>query len=262
MSAPKAAARKLPRTLFPLELRWDSSARPLPACEVRAAAADRSPFARDAPPWLDSGPPGEPFDFSAHMARLCADIAARCEEFRHIDVGRLLITFAQARNGRRHGLQARVTPMRFRGGAVARRIRGVPFQVQRFFVEGREILYVLSFCLPRFLDQDFDDKLVTLFHELYHISPRFDGDLRRLAGRYCVHSASQKRYDENMAAMAREYLATGPDPTLHAFLRLSFAQLRNRHGRVLALRVPRPKIVPLTRAAPAPGPLPSVPGSA
>ena len=60
------------------------------------------------------------------------------------------------------------------------------------------MLYVMTFCLPRFLNQDFDEKIVTLFHELYHISPAFDGDLRRHGGRYQVHTHSQKNYDEEM----------------------------------------------------------------
>src|SRR5206468_1851711 len=82
------------------------------------------------------------------------------------------------------GLQARVTPLRFAHGALVRRRRGVSFQVQRYFVDGAEMLYLVTFCLPRFLDQTFDDKFITLFHELFHISPAFDGDLRRHGGRY------------------------------------------------------------------------------
>jgi hypothetical protein len=103
--------------------------------------------------------------------------------------------------------------------------------------------------LPRFLDQGFDDKLVTLFHELFHISPAFDGDLRRHQGRYSIHSHSQKRYDEQMAALARTYLATRPDPRVYGFLRLDFAQLQRRHGSVLGVMVPRPKVVPVVQAS-------------
>jgi hypothetical protein len=117
------------------------------------------------------------------------------------------------------------------------------------FVGGREMLYLMTFCLPRFLNQAFDDKFVTLFHELFHIGPAFDGDLRRHAGRYAVHSGSQRRYDEHMAELARAYLAAGPDPDLHAFLRLNFAQLRARHGSVVGVVVPRPKLVPVPEAA-------------
>ena len=99
--------------------------------------------------------------------------------------------------------------------------------------------------LPKNLDQGCDDKFITLFHELFHISPACDGDLRRHVGRYALHSHSQKRYDEHMAELAREYLDSRPDPSLHAFLQLDFAQLKRRHGSVLAVVVPRPKVIPL-----------------
>jgi hypothetical protein len=103
----------------------------------------------------------------------------------------------------------------------------------------------MTFCLPRFLDLDFDEKFITLFHELYHISPAFDGDLRRHNGRYALHSHSQRLYDRHMAAMARAYLADGARPELHAFLRLSFAQLLQRHGSVVGVVVPHPKMIPI-----------------
>src|SRR5439155_20062257 len=133
------------------------------------------------------------------IKRLCANITLRCEALRHVDVSRLLFAVTQARTGRTHGLQARLTPLRFHEGHLTRRRRGVSYQVQRYFVGGQEMLYVMTFCLPRFLDQDFDDKLITLFHELYHISPTFDGDLRRHQGRYAIHSRSKRGYDETMA---------------------------------------------------------------
>src|SRR5205085_898866 len=133
------------------------------------------------------------------------------------------------------------------GGSLTRQRRGITYQVQRYFLENREFLYLMTFCLPRFLDQVFDDKFITLFHELFHISPACDGDLRSHGGRYALHSHSQKRYDERMAALARAYLAGRPDPTLHAFLQLDFAQLQRRHGSVVAVVVPRPKVVPLEK---------------
>jgi hypothetical protein len=117
--------------------------------------------------------------------------------------------------------------------------------VQRYFVGDREMLYVMTFCLPRFLDQEFDDKFITVFHELYHIGPAFDGDLRRHEGRYAIHSHSKHGYDAQMAALARAYLASGPDPGLHAFLRLNFSQLQERHGCVVGVVVPRPKLIPV-----------------
>src|SRR5207237_1688118 len=132
----------------------------------------------------------------------------------------------QARGSRTHGLQARVTPLRFHDGRLQRRRRGISYQVQRYFVGEQEMLYVLTFCLPRFLNQDFDDKFITLFHELYHIGPAFDGYLRRHDGRCAIHSESKKGYDKYMADLARAYLANGADPASHTFLRLNFDQLQ------------------------------------
>jgi hypothetical protein len=210
---------------------------------IRAPVQSGAPLA--SPFFSTTGPAERPFDFCAHVRRLCADIALRCEDLRHVDISRLLFAVTQARSPRTHGLQARVTPLRFHDGRLRRRRRGVSYQVQRYFVGDQEMLYVLTFCLPRFLDQSFDDKFITLFHELYHISPAFDGDLRRHQGRYAIHSHSKRGYDQYMADLARSYLANGADTGLHAFLRMNFAQLEQCHGYVVGVVVPRPKLIPI-----------------
>lgn len=221
---------------LPLELRWDR-VRPLPArWVIPEGRRHRVLPASDAT---------APFDFSAAMARLCADVAARCEPFRHIHMPRILVSFTPSRNRSRYGLQARVTPLRFRNGALTRRHGAVEYQVQRFFVNGHEMLYLLTFCLPRFLDQSFDEKLITVFHELFHVNPAFDGDLRRHAGRYAVHSHSKARYDSHMAELAREYVADHPEPRLFGFLEAGYRELWDRHGGIVAAVVPRPKLLPV-----------------
>jgi predicted metallopeptidase len=160
-------------------------------------------------------------------------------------VSRLLVTFTPSRTRSRYGLQARVTPLRFRDGQLVRRFRGVPYQVQRYFVDGREMLYLVTFCLPRFLDQTFQEKMVTVFHELYHIGQNFDGDLRRLPGRYAVHSHSKCDYDRHMARLVKAYLADHPDPGVYDFLKLGYADLWRGHGGITGVVVPRPKLVPI-----------------
>ena len=113
------------------------------------------------------------------MRRLIDDIVRRRPEWSHLKPEQILIGFTQANLRGLHGLQARVTPLRFADGNLQKRHRGFIYQIQRYFNDETEYLYLLTFCLPRFLDQDFDHKMVTLFHELYHIGPKFDGDLRR-----------------------------------------------------------------------------------
>lgn len=226
---------------LPLEMRWDAR-RPLPArWAVPEGRRHRVPAAGS------DGP--RPFDFSAAMIRLCSDVAARCETLRHVHMPRVLVSFTPCRNRSRYGLQARVTPLRFRDGALTRRHGPVEYQVQRFFVDGREMLYVLTFCLPRFLDQPFEEKLVTVFHELYHVGPAFDGDLRRHPGRYAVHSHSKDRYDAQMAGLAKEYVADHPEPGVFAFLQAGYRELWDRNGGIVGVVVPRPKLLPVGRPA-------------
>lgn len=224
----------------PLELRWDPR-NPLPTRWVIPEGR------RHRVPLADAV---LPFDFSAAMAQLCDDVADRCETLRHVHMPRVLVSFTPCRNRSRYGLQARVTPLRFRNGVLTRRHGPVEYQVQRFFVDGREMLYVLTFCLPRFLDQPFEEKLVTVFHELYHVSPEFDGDLRRHPGRYAVHSHSKDRYDSHMAELVKEYLADHPEPGVFGFLRAGYRQLWDRHGGIVGVVVPRPKLLPVGMASP------------
>jgi Putative phage metallopeptidase len=229
-----------------LVLHWDERAHPIPARTLGACNHGHGFLGQAAPPWLATGDFARPFDFCGHIRRLLEDIAARCDELRHIEVPRILVAMTLSRNGRKHGLQARVTPLRFHGGQLTRQRQGITYQVQRLFMGEHEYLYLMTFCLPRFLDQEFDGKFVTLFHELYHISPKFDGDLRRHDGRTHLHSRSQRRYDRHMAELARAYLAGNPPADLHAFLRLNFAQLSQRHGGVRGFVVPRPKVFPVS----------------
>lgn len=232
----------------PLLMEWGNGTSPLPVRAVRAHS--RTHTCLEAPPWINSGDPDQPFNFSESMRLLCSDIASHFQPMAHLDPSRMVFAFTQARGFRNHGLQARVTPMRFRDGERVRLHRGIPFQVQQFLNDGREILYIVTFCLPRFLNRNFDDKFVTIFHELFHIGPAFDGDLRRHKGRYSIHTACQKSYDLEMLAMARDYLQSGADPKLHAFLRLNFAQLRRRHGNVIGHVIPRPKLIPIPQHDP------------
>lgn len=228
-------------TSLPRQYVWESLEQ-VPSHEVRGVRATPLTVS-PAPPWLDTGPSQKPFHFSEAMRSLCEDVVLQCECFRHLDLSRMLFTFTQARKGVRHGLQARVTPLRFRRGRQTSQRRGREYRVQEYRIGNQEMLYLIDFCLPRYLDRSFEDKFITLFHELYHISPAFDGDLRRHAGRYEFHTGSQKEYDRLMGTLVRDYLMVGANPKRYDFLRLTFDQLRTKHGAVMGYRVPRPKVI-------------------
>jgi predicted metallopeptidase len=190
-----------------------------------------------------------PFDFTAAIRRLCDDISARLPQFSHVRMDQVAVTFAQARSKVAHGLQAKLTPLRFENGELITRRRGRQWTIQRWFAGERELLYILTFYLPRFLEHSFREKMITVMHELYHISPKFDGDIRRLEGHYHVHSHSQKEYDREMERFVDQYLALNPPEHAYGFLQHKFAELHTRHGGVVGVRVPIPKLIPLPKSA-------------
>jgi hypothetical protein len=188
------------------------------------------------------------FDFTRAMRTLCHDVTVRLGEFRHVRIDEMAITFAQARRRVPHGLQAKLTPMRFENGSLLTRRANRTWTLERLYDGEREMLYILTFYLPRFLDHSFREKLITVFHELYHISPKFNGDIRRMDGRYHVHTHSQDEYDRAMGTLVGEYMRRSPPPELVDFLRLDFRGLCARYGAVLGKRIAAPKLIEIPTA--------------
>jgi len=184
------------------------------------------------------------FDFTRHMRHICEDMVSRLPQLAHIDMQYVAVSFCQARKNVRHGLQASLTPMRFEGGERDLVKKGERWQVQQIRdQQGREMLYLLSFYMPRFQNQPFREKLLTIVHELWHISPYFNGDLRRLPGRCYVHSESEKAYDAAMAILVDDWLSRAPSPTIYGFLKMSFAELQKHYGTIEGLQISTPRLI-------------------
>ena len=189
------------------------------------------------------------FDFTAAMRNLCQDMASRLPELSHIDLAQVAFSFSQARKRVSHGLYASLTPMRFAGGAKQSVIRGRRYRASTLLdPTGREMLYILSFYLPRFMDAPLEEKLSTTLHELWHISPQFNGDLRRHDGRCYAHGISQREYDRQMDHLSQHWLAKDPPVHLYEFLQHSFDELVAEHGSVHGTRIRTPKLIPLDAA--------------
>ena len=188
--------------------------------------------------------PQSGFDFTQHIRGVCDDMVARLDSLRHIDMSRVAVSFSQTRRTGPVGMFASLTPLRFAGGQPHTVRRNRRWTIQRVCSpDGREMLYILNFYLPRFLDLPFREKLATTLHELWHIGPKFDGDLRRLGGRCFAHGSSQKKYDAHIEALLSRWLSLEPPETIFEFLRPNFRELMARHGRVFGRRVPPPKVV-------------------
>ncbi len=185
-------------------------------------------------------------DFTACMHVLCADVVERTAVLSHIDMARVVVRTCRVRTDGPYGIRASLTPLRFPGGSRTAVRRGVRVLIEPLIDEqGVEMLYLLSFYLPRFLDLPFMEKLATVFHELWHISPQFDGDLRRHPGRCYAHGRSERLFHSQMYLLAEQWLSLNPPLELYDFLRHDFITLCQLHGAVYGTRIRTPRVIPV-----------------
>ena len=84
-----------------------------------------------------------------------------------------------------------------------------------------------------------------MLHELWHISPACDGDLRRHEGRCYAHGNSQDEYDALMDQLAQKWLALDPPHHVYEFLELNFNELVAEFGGVQGQRIAIPRLLRL-----------------
>jgi len=189
-------------------------------------------------------PKPTPFHYTHAMRDVVGDVVATLEELQHIDLDRVLLSIAQARQSSTHGVYASCYPLRFEGGEREVLHKKRRFRMPTLQHEGHEILYIVYFMLPRFHEeQDYKEKLATVIHELYHISPFFNGDIRRFPGKNFAHGHSREVYHAAMRRLADQYLSTSPRARDHEFLERAFSELMEHPGGVVGTCIPRPKPV-------------------
>jgi predicted metallopeptidase len=185
-------------------------------------------------------------NLTAELERLIAHIIRRMPEFGHIDPHQLLVCISTTRGGGIHGTYAKIHPLRFRDGSrtttVRRGRRTFTCTMPPIRQHGSEILYIIYFLVPRFNNLPLREKLITVFHELYHIAPEFNGDIRRFPGRNYAHGSSSKKYNALMATLVDSYLHELEDKEMLSFLEGSMEELRGRHKAIVGRKFPAPRL--------------------
>jgi hypothetical protein len=179
------------------------------------------------------------------MTVLMREISAKVEELRHINMNRVLVSATFSKSNSSSGLLAYVLPLKYKEiTPVERRVRGKRsshYAMHPVFNKGSEVLYIIYFVLPRFYNLKLRDKLETIVHEMYHINPSFNGDLRRFKGRSSIHGKSLKCYDELVSGLTQEFLDTVPPSSLYEFLKSNYRGAEQKFGEILASHIPEPK---------------------
>ena len=185
-------------------------------------------------------------NLTGELERLIAAITRRVDDFKHVDPSRVMVCVATTRSGGVHGAYAKIHPLRFENGArttlVKRRRGSVRCDITPVERQGVEMLYVIYVLVPRFLNLTLREKLVTIFHELYHVSPAFDGDIRRFPGKNYAHGSSRKKYNDRMAQLVARFLEHPDTADLVGFLEGDMAAIRARCGTLVGRRMAAPKL--------------------
>jgi hypothetical protein len=177
--------------------------------------------------------------FNDEIRKYLQQICFVLPEFSHIDLSRVIVNTTAAKSNKRHGILAYVTPLKYKDGSDIfirqRRNRTYRFQIDPFYKDGKEILYIINFLIPRFMHLSKENKIKTILHELYHISPLFNGDFRRFEGYSKIHGQSLEHYDKLIEGIYKRFLYAFPN-----FLEKRFFEDRYEFQTVIE---PKPRLL-------------------
>ena len=183
------------------------------------------------------------FDFTGNMVLLVDDIIKTHPFFNHIRINNILVAISPS-NGNKNGVVAKLRPMLFEGGSRTKVVRGIEYAAPEIIINRRNILYIVYFHLPRFLNHgNQKTKLATVIHELHHVSPLFNGDIRRYSGKNYAHGNSRKDFDDLISIYTEEYISDTIHPELSIFLKYRYDELKRKYGAIYGdmIRIPRLK---------------------
>lgn len=109
---------------------------------------------------------------SRAVRRLVRDVARQLPEFRHVRADRIIVVAGEARRASR----ATIRPLRFPDTASLVSKSGLR-RKPRVSFRGHDVLYVITLRPLFFRSSSPEKRVETILHELFHLSPRFDGTL-------------------------------------------------------------------------------------
>jgi len=171
------------------------------------------------------------YDLTTELEKVIARLAS-LDELSHIKMTGMILTLTQCRKNSYHGIYAAVKPLRFESGKREKVVDKHRFIWPKYVIDGYIKLYQMIFYIPRFLDVSFEEKLLTIIHEMYHISPRFNGDLRRFPGKNYAHGYSREEFDKALIPIRDKALKRFKFQNFD-FMTMNFKKLRAKYDSIV-----------------------------
>jgi predicted metallopeptidase len=177
------------------------------------------------------------------------DIIKSTDEFKSFDINKILVCCASNRKDSQGGATyGKLQPLRFKDGWEVTKFKKKFYAAPLIFINNVEILYILYLYIPKFFDMTVEDKINVLFHELYHINPKFDGDARQMGNIKHVHGHSKKSFEEKYIKYASEYYYKIKGTPFYSFLDMNFEDIKSQFKviKYRRMKVVKPKLLPPT----------------
>lgn len=187
----------------------------------------------------------ETFNITDAFTLIMRDMIERTEEFKLFDINRILVCCSTNRNTSRGGIYGKLVPLKFENGNDIIKHKGYYYSIPRLTVNNVEILYVVYFYIPKFLDLPAEKKIDVMFHELYHINPDFNGDIRRMGKFKKAHGHSRKCFDEKYQEYAESFFNYIKNTPFIKFLEMDTKSLKNEFPAISyrRMKVPKPVLI-------------------
>jgi len=163
--------------------------------------------------------------------------------FSNFDINNILIAGAKNKTGCKKGTYSKVIPMRFRDGASIIKYNEDKYCIPRLKISGIEILYIIYFFIPSFFELDPRQKIDVIFHELFHISPDFNGDIRRIGEKKYFHGYSSEKYTELFSDESETFYKYIMGTKYSYFLQMKFKDFQEHFKKIKMRKVKKPKAV-------------------
>lgn len=146
-----------------------------------------------------------PLNLTEGLREAAGEICTWVPELARIDVSRVQFSLFYARQAKRTLTYARCYPLSREVRQIGRRWYALEpiYTPQR-----RKARYIVAFAWKRYWNLSPRKRLETLVHELYHISPRFDGELRSFeTGGF--HGHGLRWFDRQVRELMETYIPDG-----------------------------------------------------
>jgi predicted metallopeptidase len=165
------------------------------------------------------------------------DMIKATEEFKSFDFNKIIICCASNRKDFKGATYGKLLPLRFEDGSEIIRHQGKYYTIPKVIINDMEILYIIYFYVPKFFNLSVKDKIKVMFHELYHISPDFNGDIRRMGKFKSAHGHSRKAFEEKYIEYAELFFKDIKNTPYYNFLSMNSEDFKKHFKKITYRRI-------------------------